>query len=350
MPAAKLLQNLQTALPEIIKHLTPAKRKRAEDDGDEEEDPWRNIQSLMIKTSESASLPIWSCQLGSGSGGRWDGLAAEHVEMEVDDDEEQEGSRKVTAKGKAVKPSSTVEPTNTSKSKGKKRTAEQSEGEPEKKRKKKSVESDEVASKMKRLALEKATLAKGEKAKTEGKRATTNGSTSTSIKIKGPSSTSASSKPAPPNPESAGKPKKLTSEEKASRKAEVSLPLTSTKPPTETKPDLAVVDRLQKTTKTKTAAVHVEPREPKAERKKNAKKEKETQLISTPQPAGPALQARENEAKPLKSAVKSSTSEGIKVKKRISFDLKGLKEGKGKKTGGKLSSKERLVGRGPRNA
>jgi ribosome biogenesis protein UTP30 len=222
MAAAKLLQNLQTALPEIIKRLAPTKRRRTEEDSEGEQDLWGNIQSLMIKTSESASLPIWSCQLGSGEGGRWDGLVAEQLEMEVDE-EEHDGLSRISAKRKAVKPP-LAEPSDASKGKRKKRAAEESKDEPKKKRKKNLVGTDEVTSEMKGLAIQKATPAKSEKTKTGGKMAETNGSASSLIKIKIPSSTKAPSKPAPPTPESARKPKKKTSEEKPPGKRK-SLPL-----------------------------------------------------------------------------------------------------------------------------
>jgi len=346
MPAVKLLQNLQTALPEIIKRLAPTKRRRTEDDG--EDDPWSNIQSLMTKTSESASLPIWGCQLGSGEGGRWDGLVAEQVEMEADKEEDDELPR-ISSSSKQVK-ASLFEPSRISKGKGKKRAAEENEDEPKKKRKKKSVGTDEVTSKIKGLAIEKTTLAKGEKTKTEGKTAT-NGPTSASIKTEGPSSTSEPSKPTPPAAESVGK--QVTNEEKTFRKAEVSPPSAITRPSTEAKSARTTADKLGKKRKSKTAPVAeapepTKPEEPKLEKKKDAKMEKEAKPISTPKLTSPALQARENEPKPLKSAIKSSLPEGIKEKKKISFDLKSGKEGKGKKIGGKLSSKEKLVGRGPR--
>ena len=35
------------------------------------------MQSLGIKTSKSASLPIWSCKLGNDEGSRWYGLTLE---------------------------------------------------------------------------------------------------------------------------------------------------------------------------------------------------------------------------------------------------------------------------------
>lgn len=66
--------NLETALPAIVGHIKGG---------------WDNIQSLHIKTSTSISLPIWTCELGSEEGGRWDGLVAEAKE-EVNDSEEDE--------------------------------------------------------------------------------------------------------------------------------------------------------------------------------------------------------------------------------------------------------------------
>ncbi|KAH8085941.1 ribosomal protein L1p/L10e family-domain-containing protein [Cristinia sonorae] len=100
--AAQILANLKSALPAVIKHIKGG---------------WDNIQSLHIKTSSSASLPIWTCDLGSDEGGRWDGLVAADVEMsgsesgtesdesemEVDEakeDSDAEEEAKVTKKGK----------------------------------------------------------------------------------------------------------------------------------------------------------------------------------------------------------------------------------------------------------
>ncbi|CAE7139822.1 unnamed protein product [Rhizoctonia solani] len=72
---AQVLANLTTALPEIVKHIKGG---------------WENVQSLYIKTSGSAALPIWSCDVGS----RWDGLGpAEKVtseESESEDDGEED--------------------------------------------------------------------------------------------------------------------------------------------------------------------------------------------------------------------------------------------------------------------
>jgi len=392
MTAVKLLENVQTALPEIIKSLAPTKRRRTEEGEEEEEDLWANIQCVMIKTSESTSLPIWSCQLGSGEGGRWDGLLAQPLEME-DDEEEHDEPPRTSTKRKAVK-RSLAETPDTSKGNRKKRAAEESKEEPKRKRKKTPVGTDEVISEMKGLAIEKATPAKSGKGKTGGKTAETNTSAPALIKIKAPSLTSALSKSAPPPPESARKPKKKAGEEKVSEKAEVVLPsVRTTKSPAEIKSDQTKAD---KRTKAKSKTAPVAPVAPvgvpqeagkdeksKAEMKKQKKQKDVNGLhipenvamrraptsepatrggnmaprtpISVPKLAGglpprPDHQAGEN-VKPLKSAIKSSLpSDGIKEKKRISFDLRSGKEGKGKKIGGKLSSKERLVGRGPRNA
>lgn len=76
--------NLETALPAIVSHIKGG---------------WDNIQSLHIKTSTSISLPIWTCDLGSEEGGRWNGLVAgdtEEAEEKVasensEDEDEGEG-------------------------------------------------------------------------------------------------------------------------------------------------------------------------------------------------------------------------------------------------------------------
>lgn len=275
---------------------------------------------------------------------------AEQMEIEVDE-EEHDQLPKISAKRKAVTPS-LAEPSDISTGKRKKRAAEESKDEPKKKKKKIPVGTDEVISEMKGLAIEKVTLAKSEKAKTGGKTTERNGPTPALIKIKAPSSTSVS----PPNPDSTRKPKKKSAEEKASREVKVSLPsVVAIKLPTETKTDPTKADKGKKT-KTKTAAVEAPPEptkdeKPKGEKRKDPKGEKKPKLVSTPNPTGLAHHARENGVKPLKSAIKSpSLPGGVKEKKKISFDLRSGKEGKGRKIGGKLSSKERLVGRGPRNA
>ncbi|KAI9507787.1 ribosomal protein L1p/L10e family-domain-containing protein [Russula earlei] len=68
---AQILANLETALPAIIAAVRGG---------------WGNVQSLSIKSTKSTSLPIWSCQLGTGEGGRWHGLALEAQESEGDDE------------------------------------------------------------------------------------------------------------------------------------------------------------------------------------------------------------------------------------------------------------------------
>ncbi|KAL4249208.1 hypothetical protein ABKN59_006947 [Abortiporus biennis] len=70
---AQIIANIKSALPAVVKVI---------------KDGWNNVQNLHIKTSSSASLPIWTCDLGSGEGGRWDGLDAD-VEMSGSDSEEQ---------------------------------------------------------------------------------------------------------------------------------------------------------------------------------------------------------------------------------------------------------------------
>ena len=70
--------NLETALPVIVSRIKGG---------------WDNIQSLHIKTSTSISLPIWTCDLGSEEGGRWNGLVAEAEEeaaSETSEEEEEE--------------------------------------------------------------------------------------------------------------------------------------------------------------------------------------------------------------------------------------------------------------------
>jgi len=75
--SAQLLQNLSTALPHVVKNIR---------------ENWDNIQSIHIKTSSSASLPIWSCRLDEEEGGRWDGLT--RVPIPDDADEETKGKKR----------------------------------------------------------------------------------------------------------------------------------------------------------------------------------------------------------------------------------------------------------------
>ena len=65
--------NFETALPAIVSHI---------------KGNWDNVQSLHIKTSTSISLPIWTCELGSEEGGRWNGLVAEAKEEVASEDSE----------------------------------------------------------------------------------------------------------------------------------------------------------------------------------------------------------------------------------------------------------------------
>ncbi|RPD56121.1 ribosomal protein L1 [Lentinus tigrinus ALCF2SS1-7] len=96
---AQVLANLETALPEVVKHIKGG---------------WDNIQSFFLKTNSSAALPIWQCNLGAESGGRWDGLVAslsdaedekmdDASEGESDDDEEMEVEEPPVAASKGKK-------------------------------------------------------------------------------------------------------------------------------------------------------------------------------------------------------------------------------------------------------
>jgi len=69
----QVLVNLKTALPAVIAAVHGG---------------WDNVQSLGIKTSKSASLPIWSCKLGNDEGSRWHGLTLEAEEGEDSEDDE----------------------------------------------------------------------------------------------------------------------------------------------------------------------------------------------------------------------------------------------------------------------
>lgn len=86
---------------------------------------WENIQSLMLKTSESTSLPIWSADLGS----RWDTLDSIKVDKEAEISEKEEVSDKEW-KGFGAPSSSPVKPKDASKN-GKKRAAEEIDEESE---------------------------------------------------------------------------------------------------------------------------------------------------------------------------------------------------------------------------
>ncbi|KAH9831357.1 ribosomal protein L1 [Rhodofomes roseus] len=84
---SKVLDNLKTALPAIVKRI---------------KGEWDNIQSFHIKTNSSASLPIWSCDLGATDGARWDGLVADSESEEESEAEDSEEDNEVEAAEEAV--------------------------------------------------------------------------------------------------------------------------------------------------------------------------------------------------------------------------------------------------------
>jgi ribosome biogenesis protein UTP30 len=65
------LRNLTTALPHVVKNIR---------------ENWDNVQSIHIKTSSSASLPVWTCRLDEEEGGRWDGLTRVPIPDNVDEE------------------------------------------------------------------------------------------------------------------------------------------------------------------------------------------------------------------------------------------------------------------------
>ncbi|KAI0718194.1 ribosomal protein L1p/L10e family-domain-containing protein [Cerioporus squamosus] len=115
---AQVLANLETALPDVVKHIKGG---------------WDNVQSLFIKTNSSAALPIWQCDLGTESGGRWEGLVASPAaaeDEEMKDAESDEGDKME------------VEQAPVTRAKSKKRTAEEA-GKDEDKPKKRTKAADE---------------------------------------------------------------------------------------------------------------------------------------------------------------------------------------------------------------
>ncbi|KAI0917548.1 hypothetical protein AcW1_007276 [Taiwanofungus camphoratus] len=101
---SQVLENLETALPAIVKNV---------------KGEWDNIQSFHIKTNSSASLPIWSCNLGGEEGARWAGLTTGATSEEEsggksnDEDREMgtdEESNAKSAKGKGNKRAAEEEP------------------------------------------------------------------------------------------------------------------------------------------------------------------------------------------------------------------------------------------------
>ncbi|KAL5632670.1 hypothetical protein ACGC1H_005575 [Rhizoctonia solani] len=115
--SSQVLDNLTTALPEIVKHIKGG---------------WENVQSLHIKTSGSVALPIWSCDLES----RWDGLGpAEKVSASEDnenDSEEEEEVEPAPATKEGKKRAAPVAPTGTASKKAKATTATVKESVPTK--------------------------------------------------------------------------------------------------------------------------------------------------------------------------------------------------------------------------
>ncbi|KAJ3729472.1 ribosomal protein L1p/L10e family-domain-containing protein [Lentinula raphanica] len=74
--AAQVVANIKTALPVIASKINGG---------------WDNVQSIGLKTSMSAYLPIWTCSLDDSKDGRWASLAAddeEESDFEGDEDEE----------------------------------------------------------------------------------------------------------------------------------------------------------------------------------------------------------------------------------------------------------------------
>ncbi|CCL98648.1 uncharacterized protein FIBRA_00650 [Fibroporia radiculosa] len=126
---SQIIDNLKTALPVVVKKIQGG---------------WDNMQSLHIKTNSSVSLPIWSCDLGGGEGGRWDGLTAgassdeESGKAGSEEDTGTDGDDAEKPKGKhavmeALSTAEVTEPT-----KGKKRAAEENMDMPQRKKREKS--------------------------------------------------------------------------------------------------------------------------------------------------------------------------------------------------------------------
>ncbi|GBE85077.1 Putative ribosome biogenesis protein [Sparassis crispa] len=85
---AHVLENLMIALPAVVKNIKGS---------------WDNIQSFHIKTNSSASLPIWTCNLGSEEGSRWGGLIVSTEPDEEREDAEGKKVRSVETEGKKRK-------------------------------------------------------------------------------------------------------------------------------------------------------------------------------------------------------------------------------------------------------
>ena len=136
--SAQLLQNLSAALPHVVKNI---------------QENWDNVQSIHIKTSSSASLPIWSCRLDEEEGGRWDGLTRVPIPDHVDEEakkgkkralesEEEPGKKKKKSNTTSTSQPSRLDPpllTESPPSKGSKATALAASTELPKEKKKKST-------------------------------------------------------------------------------------------------------------------------------------------------------------------------------------------------------------------
>ena len=136
--SAQLLQNLSAALPHVVKNI---------------QENWDNVQSIHIKTSSSASLPIWSCRLDEEEGGRWDGLTRVPIPDHVDEEakkgkkralesEEEPGKKKKKSNTTSTSQPSRLDPpplTESPPSKGSKATALAASTELPKEKKKKSA-------------------------------------------------------------------------------------------------------------------------------------------------------------------------------------------------------------------
>ncbi|EMD39662.1 hypothetical protein CERSUDRAFT_111967 [Gelatoporia subvermispora B] len=178
---AQVLDNLKSALPAVAKHIKGG---------------WDNLQSLHIKTNSSASLPIWSCNLGEEEGARWAGVNMEGdseseteavaEKDESESDEEEDIPAPSTAKGKKkaadvapvvekpVKKAAAPAPSTpvTVKAKGKKRALEESVAEEPKKKKATPVQEEALSPKGKKRAAEESAVEKPKKktkAAVEGK-------------------------------------------------------------------------------------------------------------------------------------------------------------------------------------
>lgn len=117
--SAQVLANLKTALPAVVKNVKGG---------------WDNVQSLHIKTNSSVSLPIWTCDLGTDEGGRWDSLIASLSDDEESDDDVSEDNDDLVIGEEDLK-ALQAEISGSQSTKGKKRAAEEDVEKPKKKAK-----------------------------------------------------------------------------------------------------------------------------------------------------------------------------------------------------------------------